>query len=414
MSAANKRRVVVTGIGALSPLGHDWVSVKDRLRTGRTAIRVMEEWKDYEGLNTQLGSTVPAFELPAHYNRKTMRSMGRVALMATRASELALDDAGLLGDPFVKSGKMGVSYGSSAGTPAAIGDFGRMMAEKSTEGINANTYIKMMSHTAAVNIGVFFGTTGRIITTSSACTSGSQGLGYAFEAIQSGKQVAMLAGGAEELDATQAAVFDTLFATSVKNDTPELTPRPFDARRDGLVLGEGACTFVLEELEHAQARGAGIHAELIGFASNSDGTHVTHPNPATMAQAMRMALDDAGVAPEAVGYINAHGTATDQGDIAESQATHQLFGARAPISTLKGYMGHTLGACGALEAWMAIEMMREGWFAANANLSQPDPRCAALDYIVGEPRALQTDVIMSNNFAFGGINTSLIFRRWPI
>lgn len=413
MSGANKRRVVVTGIGALSPLGHDWATVRERLRTGRTAIRVMDEWKAYEGLNTQLGSTVPAFDLPSHYNRKTMRSMGRVALMATRASELALEDAGLLGDPFVKSGQMGVSYGSSAGTPAAIGDFGRMMADKSTEGINANTYIKMMSHTAAVNIGVFFGTTGRIITTSSACTSGSQGLGYAFEAIQSGKQLAMLAGGAEELDATQAAVFDTLFATSVKNDTPELTPRPFDAQRDGLVLGEGACTFVLEELEHAQARGARIYAELIGFASNSDGTHVTHPNPATMAQAMRMALDDAGVGAEAVGYINAHGTATDQGDIAESQATHQLFGDRVPVSTLKGYMGHTLGACGALEAWMTIEMMREGWFAANANLAEPDPRCAALDYIRDTPRALRTDVVMSNNFAFGGINTSLIFCRWP-
>lgn len=412
MSGNSKRRVVITGIGALSPLGHDWATVRERLRTGRTAVRVMQEWKAYEGLSTQLGSTVPEFTLPAHYNRKTMRSMGRVALMATRASELALEDAGLLGDPFVKSGQMGVSYGSSAGTPAAIGDFGRMMAEKSTEGINANTYIKMMSHTAAVNIGVFFGTTGRIITTSSACTSGSQGLGYAFEAIQSGKQLAMLAGGAEELDATQAAVFDTLFATSLKNDAPELTPRPFDAQRDGLVLGEGACTFVLEELAHAQARSAHIHAELIGFASNSDGTHVTHPNPITMAQAMRMALDDAGLAPEAVGYINAHGTATDQGDIAESQATHQLFGDRVPVSTLKGYMGHTLGACGALEAWMTIEMMREGWFAANANLAQPDPRCAALDYIMNTPRALHTDVVMSNNFAFGGINTSLIFRRW--
>lgn len=414
MSGAKKRRVVVTGIGALSPLGHDWATVRERLRSGQTAIRVLPEWAAYEGLNTQLGSTVPSFELPAHYNRKTMRSMGRVALMATRASELALEDAGLLGDPFVKSGQMGVSYGSSAGTPAAIGDFGRMMADKSTEGINANTYIKMMSHTAAVNIGVFFGTTGRIITTSSACTSGSQGLGYAFEAIQSGKQLAMLAGGAEELDATQAAVFDTLFATSLKNDNPNLTPRPFDAQRDGLVLGEGACTFVLEELEHAQKRGARIHAELIGFASNSDGTHVTHPNPATMAQAMRMAMDDADVTPEQIGYINAHGTATDQGDIAESQATYQLFGNRVPVSTLKGYMGHTLGACGALEAWMSIEMMREGWFAANVNLTDPDARCAELDYIMGQPRVLQTHVVMSNNFAFGGINTSLIFRSWTV
>jgi 3-oxoacyl-[acyl-carrier-protein] synthase II len=341
-----------------------------------------------------------------------MRSMGRVAIMATRASELALADAGLLGDPLVTSGRMGVSYGSSSGTPQALGDFGRMMHDKSTEGITANTYIKMMSHTAAVNIGVFFGLTGRIITTSSACTSGSQGIGYAFEAIQSGRQLAMLAGGAEELDATEAAVFDTLFATSTRNDTPQLTPRPFDARRDGLVLGEGAGTLVLEELEHALARGARIHAELLGWGTNSDGTHVTHPNAATMAQAMRMALVDARITPDSVGYVNAHGTATEQGDMAESQATAEVLGPRMPISSLKSYMGHTLGACGALEAWMTIEMMREGWFAPTLNLDEVDPRCGALDYITGNGRVIETDVVMSNNFAFGGINTSLIFRRW--
>jgi len=338
--------------------------------------------------------------------------MGRVAVMATRASELALADAGLLGDPLVTSGRMGVSYGSSSGTPQALGDFGRMMHDKSTEGITANTYIKMMSHTAAVNIGVFFGLTGRIITTSSACTSGSQGIGYAFEAIQSGRQVAMLAGGAEELDATEAAVFDTLFATSVHNDSPALTPRPFDAKRDGLVLGEGACTLVLEELEHALARGARIHAELLGWGTNSDGTHVTHPNASTMAQAMRLALVDARLTPESIGYVNAHGTATEQGDMAESQATGEVLGAHMPISSLKSYMGHTLGACGALEAWMTIEMMREGWFAPTLNLEEVDPRCGALDYITGDGRVIETDVVMSNNFAFGGINTSLIFRRW--
>ena len=411
-SLSNKRRVVVTGIGALSPLGHDWPTVRAQLHSGKNVIRAMHEWKDIEGLNTQLGCTVPEFELPAHYNRKTMRSMGRVALMGTRASEIALENAGLLGDPLVKSGKMGVAYGSSAGTPAAIGDFGRMIAEKTTEGINANTYIKMMAHTAAVNIGVFLGLTGRVITTSSACTSGSQGIGYAFEAIQTGKQIAMLAGGAEELDATQAAVFDTLFATSVKNDTPELTPRPFDAARDGLVLGEGACTFVLEELEHAKARGANIIAELIGFGTNCDGTHVTHPNSATMAEAMRLAIEDAGISPSDIGYVNAHGTSTEQGDIAESAATYEVFGDRVPVSTLKGFMGHTLGACGALEAWMTLEMMHDGLFAQNANLTQVDERCAAIDYIVDQPRAVNTDVVMSNNFAFGGINTSLIFKRW--
>ena len=406
------KRVVVTGAGAISPLGNDWSTVRTRLQEGRNAVRVMDEWKDYEGLNTQLGCTAQPFDLPAHYNRKSMRSMGRVAVMATRSSELALESAGLLGTPFVKSGQMGVSYGSSAGTPSAIGDFGRMMAEKTTEGINANTYIKMMSHTAAINIGVFLGTTGRIVTTSSACTSGSQGIGYAFEAIQAGKQTAMLAGGAEELDATQAAVFDTLFATSVKNADPATTPRPFDAGRDGLVLGEGACTLVLEEMEHALARGANIMAELVGYGTNSDGTHITHPNTATMAQAMSNALNDANLDASAIGYVNAHGTATDQGDIAESAATWSVFGDRVPVSTLKGFMGHTLGACGALEAWMTIEMMREGWFSHNVNLTQPDVRCAALDYIIHSPRSVQTDYVMTNNFAFGGINTSLIFQRW--
>jgi len=406
------KRVVVTGFGAISPLGHDWPTVLAALKAGRNAVQVMDEWGQYDGLNTRLGVPVKPYELPAHYNRKSMRSMGRVAAMATRASEIALADAGLLGDPLVTSGRMGVSYGSSTGSPHALGDFGRMMNDKTTEGITANTYIKMMSHTAAVNIGVFFGLTGRIVTTSSACTSGSQGIGYAFEAIQSGRQVAMLAGGSEELDATEAAVFDTLFATSTRNDTPSLTPRPFDAKRDGLVLGEGACTLVLEELEHALARGATIHAELLGWGTNSDGTHVTHPNAATMAQAMRLALVDARLTPDSIGYVNAHGTATEQGDLAESQATSEVLGAHAPISSLKSYMGHTLGACGALEAWMTIEMMREGWFAPTLNLEEVDPRCGALDYITGSGRVIETDVVMSNNFAFGGINTSLIFRRW--
>jgi 3-oxoacyl-[acyl-carrier-protein] synthase II len=407
------KRVVVTGVGAFSPIGHDWPTVFERLRSGRNAVQRMPGWDAYDGLNTRLGAPVAPFELPEHYNRKATRSMGRVALMATRASEIALADAGLLGDPLVGSGRMGISYGSSVGSPPAIADFGRMIIDKATEGITANTYLKMMAHTAAVNIGVFLGLTGRIVTTTSACAAGSQGIGYAFEAIQSGRQVAMLAGGAEELDPIDAAVFDTLFATSVRNDEPALTPRPFDAARDGLVLGEGACTLVLEELEHARARGARILAEVAGFGTNSDGAHVTQPKAQTMAQAMRLALESAGVPADAIGYVNAHGTATGHGDIAETAATHQVLGERVPISSLKSYMGHTLGACGALEAWMTIEMMRAGWFAPTLNLQQVDPACAPLDYLRGDGRAIQTDWVMSNNFAFGGINTSLVFRRWP-
>jgi len=407
------KRVVVTGVGALSPLGHDWATVHAHLRSLRNSVQPMPEWGVYDGLNTQLGSMVKPYELPAHYNRKTMRSMGNVAVFAVRATELALADAGLLGDPLLGSGRMGIAYGSSIGSPSAIGAFGKMITENTTEGITANTYIKCMAHTAPVNMGVFFGITGRVITTSSACTSSSQGIGYAYETIQSGKQVAMLAGGAEELHAIDAAVFDTLFATSVRNGEPQLTPRPFDANRDGLVLGEGACTLVLEELSHAQARGARILAEVVGYGTNSDGKHVTHPNADTMGIAMQLALDDAGLPASAIGYVNAHGTATEQGDVMESQATFKVLGDKVPISSLKSYMGHTLGACGSLEAWMTIEMMREGWFAPTINLTDVDPDCAPLDYVTGDGRALDTDLVMSNNFAFGGLNTSLIFKRWP-
>jgi len=406
------KRVVVTGAGAVSALGNDWAAVRARLASGHNAVVRMDDWAAIGGLNTQLAAQVPSFEVPPHYTRKLMRTMGRVAQMAVVASESALADAGLAGHPIVTDGRMGIAYGSSTGTPSAAQDFARMMSDLTTDGINATTYIRMMAHTTAVNIGLFLGVTGRILTTSSACTSGSHGIGYAYETIAMGRQVAMLAGGAEELDATEAAVFDTLFAASTRNDAPQATPRPFDAARDGLVLGEGAGTLVLEALDHAQARGARILAEVVGYGTNSDGNHVTQAQPETMAQAMRMALEDAGLQAQQIGYINAHGTATEQGDLAEAQATHMVFGDGTPISSLKSYLGHTLGACGALEAWMTIEMMRDGWFAPTINLDTPDPRCAPLDHIVGAARGLDVEYAMSNNFAFGGINTSLIFRRW--
>lgn len=406
------RRVVVSGIAGISPLGNDWPSIRASLGSYRNAVKRIEQWSEYEGLNTQIAAPAVPYELSERYNRKNTRSMGSVALMATRASELALQDAGLLDDPLMKSGWMGISYGSSAGTTQAISGFGKMLEEKTTRGINATTYIKMMAHTAPVNMGVFLGVTGRIITTSSACTSGSQGIGYAYETIRSGRQRAMIAGGSEELCPTYAAVFDTLFATSVRNDAPDTTPSPFDADRDGLVIGEGAATLILEDLEHAQARGARIYAEIVGFGTNSDGCHVTQPNSDTMKIAMELALADAALPPSAISYVNAHGTGTQHGDVAESQATAQVFGNKMPISSLKSYMGHTLGACGALEAWASIEMMREGWFAPTINLKRIDPACAELDYIVDEGRKLECEYVMSNNFAFGGINTSLIFKKW--
>lgn len=405
------RRVVVTGMAGISPIGNDWREVSARLKAQSIGIRFMRDWEKYKGLNTRLAAPAD-FSKPEYYSRKQIRSMGRVALMATYATELALIDAGLLNDPCLKNGQTGVSYGSCSGSMDAVAEFGNMLLNHSVDGLNATSYIRMMAHTAAVNIGLFFGINGRVYTTSSACTSGSQGIGYAYEAIKYGQQNVMVAGGAEELSASQAAVFDTLFATSLRNDEPDKTPRPFDRDRDGLVIGEGAGTFILEELDHALDRGARIHAELVGYGTNSDGLHVTQPDSNSMQAAIRLALKDAQLLPEAIGYISAHGTATEQGDVAESHATASVFGPHTPISAMKSYTGHTLGACGVLEAWAAVNMMNEGWFHPTANLENIDPKCAQLDYIIGDIRELDCGYVMSNNFAFGGINTSLIFKRW--
>ncbi|WP_105201457.1 MULTISPECIES: beta-ketoacyl-ACP synthase [unclassified Pseudoalteromonas] len=403
------KRVVITGMSCITALGDDWSSFRTALERGENAVQTMGQWDDISDLNTKLAAPVTHFERPSHYKRKMVRSMGRVALMATVATERALQQAELLGHPALTNGDTGIAYGSSTGSTPPLIAFADMMKSGQMSGVTATSYIQMMAHTAPVNIGVFFGLKGRVITTSSACTSGSQGIGYAYEAIKYGRQKLMVAGGAEELCVTEAAVFDTLYATSCNNDNPKATPRPFDSKRDGLVIGEGAGTLILEEYEHAKARGATILAEIVGFGCNSDGQHVTQPTSETMQVAIEMALQDAELSADQIGYVNAHGTSTDRGDIAESHATFNALGAK-PISSLKSYLGHTLGACGAIEAWASIEMMRDGWFAPTINLDSVDEQCAPLDYLT-QGTELDCDYVMSNNFAFGGINTSLIFKR---
>jgi 3-oxoacyl-[acyl-carrier-protein] synthase II len=397
------RRVVVTGMGGVTSLGEAWSVIKDRFARGETGIVRMAEWERYHGLNTRLAAPLVNFSVDERYDRKKLRTMGPVSRMAAYATERALDDAGLRKDKTITGGRTGIAYGSSFGSAQPVLAFAEMVSEGASTKLNATSYVQMMSHTAAVNIGLLFGVKGRIVTTSSACTSGSQAIGYSYEAIRYGIQDIMIAGGAEELCAPQAGVFDTLYATSTRNDAPTTTPRPYDRDRDGLVIGEGAATLILESLEHAQARGAKIYAEIVGFGTNSDGNHITQPAVETMEVALRLALADAKLGPEAIGFVSGHGTATDWGDVAETQATANALGNKAPIHSLKSYFGHTLGACGSMEAWLMIEMMRDKWFAHTANL----------DNIEGSGRALDIEYGMSNNFAFGGINTSLIFRRFP-
>jgi 3-oxoacyl-[acyl-carrier-protein] synthase II len=409
--ADKRRRVVVTGVGLTSPIGSSLDAVSHALQRGVHGIRTMPDWSSIKDLQTRLGAPVVGAELD-RFSRKQTRTMGRVSLLAAFATDDAIRDAGLSRE-LLSSGRTGLAYGSTHGSTAAMEQFCRVLFNTSgLTGLSGSSYLKMMSHTCIANLAQCFEIRGRIVPTVSACVSASQGIGYGYEAIRDGAQEIMLCGGAEELHVLHAGVFDIMFATSTRfNDAPDRSPRPFDKARDGLVVGEGAGTLVLEELEHAERRGAKIHAEVIGYGTNCDGTHVTSPSAEGMAGAMQLALEDAQLAPSKIDYVNAHGTATELGDIAESQATLAVLGASTPFSSTKGFTGHTLGACGAIEAIFAIAMMRDGFLAPSRNLEELDPRCAKLDYVMHEARRAAPKVVMSNNFAFGGINTSLILER---
>lgn len=402
----SRTRVVVTGIGVATPVGNTLRAASGSLREDRHGIVRMPEFAEIEHLATQLAAPVRGLELS--YPRKKVRTMGRVSLLSLYATEDAVRDAGLA-EEALSGGRTGIAYGSTAGSSAANEEWCRkMFVSRGIAGIQSTEYIKFMSHTCAANLAIYYGVTGRVISTCAACVSASQAIGAGYEAIRAGVQDVMLCGGAEEMHFSHAAIFDIMFAASRRNDEPDLTPRPFDRARDGLVIGEGAGTFVLESYEHARARGAHIYAEILGYGTNCDGTHVTNPSADGMAGAMRLALRDAGIGPDRIDYVNAHATATEVGDIAESMATARILGPKVPISSTKSFTGHTLGACGAIEAAFCIAMMQEGWLAPNRTLDHVDERCAKLDYIGKEPRADKPRITMSNNFAFGGINTSLI------
>ncbi|MFK8017799.1 MAG: beta-ketoacyl-ACP synthase [Gammaproteobacteria bacterium] len=401
-------RVAITGAAGITPLGDSWQQTRSGLGAMKNCVRRMESWDDVDGLNTRLAAPIVDIDLSTRYGGNGVRSMGRVAQLAVHATHLALSEAGLLDDPTLSDGSTGVAYGSCTGSTeeiVAMGDASDLTRMQPVQ------YLRLMSHTAAMNICRHFDIRGRVVPTPSACTAGSQSIGFAYEAIRAGRQTIMVAGGAEQLCVSEAAVFDVLYATSTRNDEPNATPCPFDTKRDGLVVGEGAGTLILEDMDHAKARGANILAELVGFGTNADGAHVTRPNQSTMQKALESALADADIDGQQIGYVCAHGTATEHGDIAETNATAEALGKKVPISSLKSYLGHTLGACGALEAWMTLNMLNDDWYAPTLNLENLDERCGDLDYLRGAPRKLENEFVMSNNFAFGGINTSLIFQR---
>lgn len=414
MGHVTTHRVFVTGYGIVSSFGNSWQECRAGFESKENKVIYMPEYANIKELKSHLAAPVVDYQPLPELSRKDKRSMGRVSLMSVHAAKLAFLSAGLINNDdsiseLVSNGSMGVAAGSSTGSTDAIISMTKLFLLGDSD-CNANTYIKMMPHTIAANIAIYYHIKGRVIPTSSACTSASHAIGYSYEAIKYGKIPMMLAGGGEELCMSEVYVFDSLFAASRKNSTPKLTPAPFDKDRDGLVLGEGACFLLLESEESMIKRGGTPIAEVVGFGSTCDGTHITRPQSQTMKEAMELSLKDAEIKADKIGYINAHATATSFGDIQESIATNELFGENISISSLKSYLGHTLGACGSMESLFSIMMMNEKRFYPTINLNEVDKDCSKLNYLT-DITSIDTDYVMNNNFAFGGINTSLIFKR---
>jgi len=405
------RRVMVTGIGFRSPIGNSLSELQESLEKNRSGIKYISKWEQLENLRTKVAGVcedIDEMSIP----RKHRRSMGRVAILAALATQDAVNDSGL-DERKIASSECGLSFGSTAGSSHSMESFLKQIFEnRSLKGLQSSTYLKFMSHTCAANLAMMYQVQGPVIASCTACVSGSQGIGFAYEAIQRGRTNIMLSGGAEEMHFMDAVIFDIMHATSTKyNNNPNMTPRPFDIERDGLVVGEGGACLVLEDYEHAKKRGAKIYAEIAGYGTNCDGSHLTNPSDKGMLGAMNRALEDAEMNNDDIQHINAHATSTEAGDIAESIATYSLFKDTVPVSAFKGYMGHTLGACGAIESIITILMMREGFIAPTRNLNNPDPDCAPINHVKGEVREYKFSIGMNNNFAFGGINTSLIFKK---
>ena len=407
------KRVVITGRGAISPYGNGVASLVDAVWAGRSGIRSMPEWKGIQGMKSLLAAPVPEFDVKPLLPRNVRRSMGPMAIYSALAAQEAVDDAGLDKD-FLASGRAGVAVGSTTGSAAATEEFYReFLPDTSIESTKSGVFFKIMGHSCAANICLFLGINGEQWSPTSACTSAAQAIGLGYMLIQSGRQEAMLCGGADEVHPTVTMVFDVVKAASLKNDTPEKTPRPFDKDRDGVVCGGGSGILVLESLEKALARNAHIYCEIIGFGHVNDSEHMANPHHASMAKAMQNALNEAGLVPGAVDYVNAHATGTEVGDRAEAQAIEKVFGHAAPVSSLKGHFGHTLGAAGGLETIVVLEMLNRQEVVPTLHLETPDPECAGVNLVTSLDRCSLTTVV-KNNFALGGVNAALVMRRFKI
>ena len=403
------RRVVVTGYGAVSPYGLGVRALWDGLAQNRGAVAAAPGSSEDTGLRSRLRAVVPDLpskEIPRHY-RRTMSRMSQYAYLAAREAILM---SGLPEDA-VRGPRTAIVLGSTVGSVDALEEFfrpyvttGRMDAVKST------VFFKVMNHSAASNLALALGATGPLIAASAACATGCQAQGIGAMLVASGVADVALCGGADEYHPLTTATFDIMNAASIAyNDAPGSSPRPFDAARDGVVCSEGGGVLVLEALECAERRNAPVYAEFKGYGTNVDPGHIAHPSRESIAACMRLALENAGVAPRDVSCVNAHATATAQGDTAEGLAIEDVFGQDTPVGALKGYFGHAMAAAGSLETIACLEMMRRGVLLPTRNLEDPDPACGAINHI---RRVMQGAVstVVKNNFALGGVNAVIVLR----
>jgi len=410
-----KRRVVVTGMGMVSPLGLDVQSSWKAILEGKSGVGHITHF-DATGYPVRIAAEVKGFEPTKYIEQKEVKKMDRFIHFAIAATEMALADSGLKITPD-NSERIGIVIGSGMGGLPAIEYYHRILLEKGWKRVSPFFIPMVIINLAAGQISIRFGIKGPNLAVTTACATGNHSIGEAFRMIQYGDADVMIAGGAEAVITPMAVSgFAIMKALSTRNDEPEKASRPFDIDRDGFVMGEGSGIIILEELEHALKRGAKIYAELIGYGMSSDAYHITAPAPEGEggARCMKMALNDAGVKPELIDYINAHGTATKHGDELENQAIKTVFGEHAYklcVSSTKSMTGHLLGAAGGVEAIFTVLSIYEDIVPPTINLDNPDPECD-LDYVPYKARKKEVIYAMTNSFGFGGTNASLVFRKF--
>lgn len=409
------RRVVITGMGAITPIGNDTKTFWNALKNGECGIDTITKF-DTEGMNTKIAAEVKNFDPTEYIDKKEAKRMDRFTQFAMAAAKMAIGEAGLDFDKLNKC-KTGVIVGSGIGGIETFEQQCRNFIEKGPGRVSPFFIPMMISNMASGQIAIMTGATGVNYSVVSACATGTHAIGDALRYIRCGDLDVCITGGSEAaVTPLSIAGFCSMKAMSTRNDDPKGASCPFDARRDGFVLGEGAGILVLEELEHAKARGAHIIAELAGYGASDDAHHMTAPAPGGegAAQAMRMAMEDAGVTPAEVGYINAHGTSTPYNDKFETLAIKTVLGDHAkkvPVSSTKSMTGHLLGATGAVEAIICALALKEGYIPQTINYKEPDPDCD-LDYVTEGGRKQEIECALSNTFGFGGHNGTLCLKKY--